>query len=115
MVGDARHRSRSSDHNPWIVESGVGVVTAYDITDSPQTGCDVDKLVASLLNRPPDSRLKYIIWQGHIYNHTPVDGQAAWAKRRYNGTNPHDKHVHISVKSSKSSYDSEAPWNISVQ
>ena len=47
MVGDERHwrKGEDSDHNPWIRDSfGVGVVTAYDVTNSPSTGCDVQKL-----------------------------------------------------------------------
>ena len=34
-IGDAAHQSRASDHNPWVREGGVGIVTALDITHDP--------------------------------------------------------------------------------
>lgn len=38
-IGDAMHRTRSSDHNPWVEDGRLGVVTAIDITDDPGKGC----------------------------------------------------------------------------
>ncbi|HKV33547.1 MAG TPA: hypothetical protein VJP89_04485, partial [Pyrinomonadaceae bacterium] len=31
-IGDAAHASRKSDHNPWVKDGSIGVVTAMDIT-----------------------------------------------------------------------------------
>lgn len=50
-IGDPRHQSRNSDHNPWVIDGGIGVVTARDITHDPRNGCDAqaigDSIVAS--------------------------------------------------------------------
>ena len=101
MIGDARHRTRDSDHNPWVDE---GVVTAYDITNDPENGCDVDTL-AEAIRGAADPRVKYLIWKRRICNHAPIGSAAAWAWRSYGGSNPHDKHLHISVKETKAHYD----------
>jgi hypothetical protein len=108
-IGDARHRSRASDHNPWVRDGGGGVVTAMDITHSPGHGCDAG-VIATALSGNRDPRIKYIIWNRRIANSKAVGGKSAWEWRAYTGRNPHDKHIHISVKADPASYDSVAAW-----
>jgi hypothetical protein len=110
-IGDAAHASRSSDHNPWVADGSVGVVTALDITHDPTHGCDAGA-IAEAIRGSRDSRVKYIIWNRRISNPLPLDGQPPWAWRPYNGANPHNKHCHISVKPEKSSYDSVVSWTV---
>jgi len=110
-IGDARHRSRSSDHNPWIRDGSVDVVSALDITHDPASGCDAARIAASI-RQSQDKRVKYIIWNRRICNSSPLEGQPAWNWRPYRGANPHDKHVHISVKSAKSHYDDTSAWQL---
>ncbi len=110
-IGDAAHASRNSDHNPWVVERGTGVVTAMDITNDPANGCDANQL-AETLRGNKDARVKYIIWNRRIVRSFVKNGTAAWTWLPYTGSNPHNKHVHISVKPEKASYDSTAPWQI---
>lgn len=106
-IGDENHRSRKSDHNPWVRDGGIGVVTALDITHDPEDGCDCEQLVQSLVNSH-DSRIKYIIWNRRIISSTVQP----WLWRKYSGRNPHSKHFHLSVKSNKTSYDSQKDWQI---
>ena len=106
-IGDAAHASRSSDHNPWVRDGGTGVVTAMDITHDPAHGCDANA-IAEALRTGGDARLKYIIWNRQISNPSIQGG--AW--RPYTGKNPHNHHVHLSVKPEKANYDSTAPWAI---
>jgi hypothetical protein len=108
-IGDAAHASRNSDHNPWVIENGTGVVTALDITHDPLGGCDAGTLAESI-RTSRDPRVKYIIWNRQIASSSSVSGAPAWAWRPYLGNNPHNKHVHISVKSNKDVYDSTADW-----
>ena len=103
-IGDAAHASRASDHNPHVRDGAMGVVTALDITHDPANGVDAGKL-AEILRASADPRVKYIISNKRIAN----PGQP-W--RAYTGANPHTKHFHVSVKATKSDYDSEAPWKI---
>ena len=109
-IGDAAHASRSSDHNPWVKDGATGVVTALDITHDPANGVDIQKLADTLL-ASKDSRIKYIICNGRIASGS---GQShpAWQWRPYTGSNQHNRHVHISVKSSKAQYDATGKWAI---
>lgn len=108
-IGDAAHASRSSDHNPWIVEAGEGVVTARDFTHSPATGCDAG-VIAEELRASRDPRIKYIIWNRRICASEARDGQPPWAWRPYAGANPHNHHVHVSVQPDKPRYDDARPF-----
>lgn len=106
-IGDEAHASRSSDHNPWFKDAGVGIVSALDITHDPAHGVD-SYLMAEQLRQSHDPRIKYIISNRRICSAT-VD---PWVWRAYNGPNPHDKHVHISVKGIKAEYDDDKPWHL---
>jgi hypothetical protein len=110
-IGDPSHQSRNSDHNAWVTDGPNGVVTAMDVTHDPAGGCDAGQL-ANTIHDNRDARVKYIIWNRRIANSSPIGGAAAWTWRNYHGSNPHDHHVHISVKSDKSNYDSTADWTI---
>lgn len=110
-IGDAAHCQRTSDHNPWVRDGGVGVVTALDITHDPRGGCDANTIVEAI-RASRDRRVKYIIWNRRIANSAAVGGAQPWEWRRYTGRNPHTVHAHISVKPDKASYDSTAAWAI---
>ena len=103
-IGDAAHASRASDHNPWVKDGKTGVVTAIDITHDPRNGVDGDSIAAALKGSR-DKRIKYVIWNKRIWN--PEKGPD-W--RPYTGSNPHDKHIHISVAVDKPRYDDPRPW-----
>ena len=106
-IGDPRHQSRSSDHNPWVIDRGIGVVTARDITHDPKNGCDAQK-IADLIVAAKDPRVKYVIWNRQICS----SQNQPWKWRRYTGTNPHTKHVHISVLPEKAKYDNRSDWQL---
>ncbi len=102
-IGDANHSSRTSDHNP----NDDGVVCAMDITHDPKNGVD-SYVMAEQLRQGQDERIKYIISNKKICSSTV----SPWTWRKYNGSNPHDHHVHISVLPDQDLYDDEAPWEI---
>lgn len=99
-IGDAAHSASKSDHNP----NSAGVVTAMDITHDPRNGVDAGK-IARKLAASRDPRIKYIISNGEILSATV----SPWQWRKYTGSNPHDRHFHVSVGAN---YDSEAFWNL---
>lgn len=106
-IGDAKHASRSSDHNPWVKHGGQGIVTAIDITHDPVAGLDSERLAEELL-ASRDPRIKYVISNKKIAS--GADGPKPWTWRKYSGSNPHNKHVHLSVEDSAKLFDDNKPW-----
>jgi beta-lactamase superfamily II metal-dependent hydrolase len=110
-IGDAAHCQRTSDHNPWVRDGSIGVVTALDLTHDVSGGCDANT-IAEAIRASRDTRVKYVIWNRRIANSAAIGGSQPWQWRPYGGSNPHTKHVHISVKPDKASYDSKVSWAI---
>jgi hypothetical protein len=105
-IGDAAHASRSSDHNPWVVVAGMGVVRARDVD---KDGIDAAFRVEELrkAGKAGDPRLAgggYVIFNRRI---TKPDF-SRWAV--YTGSNPHDKHFHVSFSQNVAGFDSQAGW-----
>lgn len=112
-IGDAAHASRKSDHNPYIIVRGQGVVRAYDFTHAPETGFD-GRAFAEMLLKNKDPRIRYIISNYRIaYG---KDGQQPWKWLPYlvpPNKNPHDHHTHVSVTEKEAEFDSPSRWNLS--
>jgi hypothetical protein len=106
-IGNLAHAARASDHNP----DAAGVVRAMDITSWIGSDGDVADLLVRHLRATRDPRVSYIIWQGRICNSRAVDGAAPWAWRPYDGSNPHDKHVHVSVRPAPTG-DDPSLWHL---
>ena len=96
-IGDTAHSARKSDHNPDY--SAGGVVRAIDVTAK---GIDMNVLIAAL---KADSRTSYYIHKGIIC------GEPGFKPRKYTGSNAHNVHIHISVKSTKAAEDGRA-WDL---
>ena len=79
----------NSDHNLGL---------AADLTHDPKKGIDCCEIYEKLKQ---DKRVAYLIFQGKIWSRT-------MGERKYTGANPHNKHLHISIFSSKSTDTS--PW-----
>lgn len=108
-IGNAAHAARDSDHNPWVKDGDMGVVTAMDITNDPDHGFDSSDFADWLRKRclaGIEKRVKYVISDRRIASATHEN----WAWRAYTGANPHEHHVHISVLSTKIRYDNTDPW-----
>ena len=114
-IGDAAHASRSSDHNPWVIDDeGVGVVRAIDVTHDPAHGVDGNVLaqrIADMLGKHPALGMgAYVIWNRRIVS----AGRLGEGWRSYTGSNAHTKHVHVSVATARAGYDSTATWGVMV-
>jgi hypothetical protein len=104
-IGDAAHASRASDHNPWWSLAGQSYVTARDFThDHEHLDCHA---LADALVRGRDQRVKYIIWNERILSGGA--GRSPWEWRDYTGTNPHTRHLHLSVMADARSL-TRIPW-----
>lgn len=110
-IGDAAHATRDSDHNPWVKDGAMGVVTARDFTHDPANGADMNKFTEAI-RLSKDSRVKYVLWNRQMYSSYAASGYAPFMWRPYSGSNPHTRHSHVSVQPQKNLYDSEKAWVI---
>ncbi len=89
-IADARHLAKgSSDHIPMD-----GIVRALDIDSDLNAHPEEAHTLADQIRRCAkrgDKRIKYVIYDGRI-----ASSILRWKWRKYNGTNPHRSHLHIS-------------------
>jgi hypothetical protein len=110
-IGDANHLAEGwdlSDHNPWYPKPNGGIVTARDYTHDPAHGVDIGRL-SDELAASRDPRIKYIIANGLILDSRWQFNPWKWMP--YNGSNPHNHHLHLSVMDSPIC-DNDAKWNL---
>jgi hypothetical protein len=94
-IGDLRHSSRESDHNP----DAQGWVRAIDIDadlagkPKPELMPDLVDQIRLLCKSGVEKRVAYIIFNGKICS--PI---LRWKFRNYTGINKHTKHAHFSFK-----------------
>ena len=90
-IGDLKHQSRKSDHNP----RPSGEVCAIDIDASLSNEQGISHALADQLRltAKKDKRISYIIHAGKI-----CSGKSLWRWVKYRGINPHHKHIHVSFK-----------------
>lgn len=84
--------SPNSDHNTGL---------AVDLTHDPKNGIDCAEIFEKLKE---DERVSYLIFNKKIWSRD----KAKSGNRVYTGSNPHNKHLHISINASKS--NDTSPW-----
>jgi hypothetical protein len=94
LLPSAAHQVQNpnSDHN-----TGYGV----DLTHDKLGGIDCSNIFEEL---KADKRVKYLIFQGKIWS----ADRAKEGDRDYDGSNKHNKHLHISIK--EGCGDDTSPW-----
>jgi hypothetical protein len=94
LLPSAAHvtQSPNSDHNTGL---------AADLTHDPDNGIDCAEIFEKLKE---DKRVSYLIFQGKIWSKE----KSKLGNRRYTGSNPHNKHLHISINASSAADTS--PW-----
>lgn len=116
-IGDAAHATRTSDHNPWVIYGGQGIVRARDFTHDPAGGLDCNELAEALAaltavgGHPAVRSGAYTIWDGRIFSFDRR--HEGW--RPYTGANQHTKHLHQSVATDPAGFDSTRPWLITQE
>lgn len=92
-LGDLRHSSRPSDHNP---DPKTGTVFALDVdrdvsgTAKPDLMPDIADQIR-LAAKAGERRIAYLIFAGRI-----ASPRMGWRWRTYKGSNPHNHHLHVS-------------------
>lgn len=109
------NRSRASDgilpsaaHTIVNPASDHELGNAFDLTHDPANGVDCNVL-SEWLKASGDVRVKYVIWSRRIWNPSI---SPAW--RPYAGSNPHTKHMHVSIKSAFRSATATPWWQLRV-
>ncbi len=94
LLPSAAHAKASpnSDHNTGL---------AVDLTHDPKNGIDCAEIFEKLKE---DERVSYLIFNKKIWSRD----KARSGNRPYTGSNPHTKHLHISINASKS--NDTSPW-----
>jgi len=94
LLPSAAHRAASptSDHNTGH---------AVDLTHDPDSGVDCSEIFEKLKE---DKRVKYLIFNNKIWS----KDKARLGNRAYNGSNPHTKHLHISIDDGHG--NDTSPW-----
>ena len=82
----------NSDHNTGL---------AVDLTHDPENGVNCEELFEKFKK---DIRVDYLIFQGKIWSKV----RRKEGNRKYSGSNPHNKHLHISIDSTHA--DDTSPW-----
>ena len=86
------NQSPDSDHNTGY---------AVDLTHDPESGVDCSDIFEKLKE---DKRVKYLIFNKKIWS----KDKARLGNRPYTGSNPHTKHLHISINNGYG--DDTSPW-----
>ncbi|PMR60011.1 MULTISPECIES: peptidoglycan-binding domain-containing protein [Micromonospora] len=97
-IGDAAHQGTRSDHNP---DADNGSVNALDID---RDGIDPMLVVRRCIVHPST---QYVIFDRTIWSRT-----RNFAAARYTGSNPHDRHLHVSVSHDRALEASTRSWGI---
>jgi hypothetical protein len=110
-VGDLRHQQNwtGSDHNPWLVHDGVGIVRARDFDVD---GLDVPGAFGRIRLAVLDGRLPQMLNGGFLIVNAAITTPdfSTWVE--YRGPNPHVTHGHVSVSKDPARFDDRRPWGI---
>jgi len=89
-IGDLRHASRKSDHNPDPI---TGFVRAIDLDVDFDKQASTGVYIADQIRiaAKSDKRIAYV-----IFNKKIASARSLWRWKKYTGINPHTKHIHVS-------------------
>lgn len=112
-IGDQAHSESESDHNPDETgnadtdSDSINEVRARDFDkDLRRPGLTMEMICQFLVMGCRSGRItwiKYLIFNGRIWS-----AARDWVTRTYTGSNPHDKHMHVSCKPDTASENSTA-------
>lgn len=107
-VGDSAHKAGVSDHNiddtlGWRTEQtdsdSIPEVRGVDIRLPLNASFTPEQLVQWLIKQSRAGKLpwlRYVIYKRRIWTRS-----GGWVTQRYNGSNPHNEHIHVSSLASR--------------
>jgi hypothetical protein len=89
-IGDSRHSTRKSDHNP---DPDSGYVRALDLDVDFDKSANTAAYIADQIRiaARTDKRIAYV-----IFNKKIASARSLYRWKKYTGINPHTSHIHIS-------------------
>lgn len=121
FLGDAAHRRESSGHNPDDTPGVTAELSDSDSTPEIRAGdfrlplnaaFTPEQLVQLLVKLCRSGQITWIYYI--IYNRRIWSSSHGWTTRAYTGSNPHDKHIHVSGKSDSASEKSTKRVGLAV-
>jgi hypothetical protein len=111
-IGDLRHQGAGagSDHNPWLIYAGKGIVRARDLTNDPVL--DLPRAFERLRSLAQTGRLPQVTGGGYAILNGRITAPDWSGWRAYSGADPHVAHGHVSVSREPALFDSRAPWGL---
>jgi hypothetical protein len=110
-IGDARHQTGHSDHNPEVIPPATpAVVRAGDITNDP--ALHLDQVAERIRAKAAAGQLSQVTAGGYVIlnNRITKPDFSGWSK--YTGDDPHVSHMHVSSSRVVAQFDSRAPWGV---
>jgi len=110
-IGNAAHAANwtSSDHNPFVIVAGLGVVRADDLDAD---GLDLPGAFERARVAARAGRLPQVAAGGYLILNRRITAPDFSGWRVYAGSNPHVGHGHTSLSRLASGFDSRAGWGI---
>lgn len=116
-LGNAAHAGRGpgspewddSDHNPWLIVAGKGVVRALDLD---QDGLDLVTAFEEMRQLASAGALPQLVGGGYLIINGRITAYDFSGWRTYKGTNPHVLHGHISASRDPARFDDRRPWGV---
>jgi hypothetical protein len=91
-IGDAKHASSKSDHNPALPNLIVRAVDIdSDLSSHKSESVYLANQIRLYAKTAKPKRVAYV-----IHNHKIASPILNWKWRKYSGINPHTSHIHIS-------------------
>jgi hypothetical protein len=108
--GDAAHEKlgRGSDHNPWLIHGGRGIVRAGDLTNDPVLR--LPEVFEELRRGARAGSAPQLVGGGYLILNRRITAEDFSGWREYTGSNPHVSHGHVSVSLNPAQFDLDSLW-----
>ena len=107
VIPSAAHTAASPNSDHEIGAAGYN--HAVDLTHDSASGCDCRK-IAEEMRLAKDSRIKYVIYNRRIFASYSRTYRKPWEWGPYSGSNPHTRHMHVSILDTRAACLDTSAW-----